>query len=288
MDPELQTFFQGKALEFMLQAVDLALEEDGQDLTSQALFTPRDRLEARITAKEPCVIAGLPLMNLILKRCASGRAEVEVNPLCSDGDRVQKASNIATLSGPALTILKAERVVLNFLAHLSGIATLTTQFVSLLGSSRTKLLDTRKTLPGLRYPDKYAVRVGGGHNHRLNLSDMIMLKDNHIDRAGSISAAVQAIRDRVAPCPPIEVECRNDKEVEEAVESRVDRIMLDNMGPDQIARVLKLVPDWIETEISGGVNAANISQLAKLGADFISVGPLTNAARSVDLSLTLV
>jgi nicotinate-nucleotide pyrophosphorylase (carboxylating) len=288
MDPRLQTFFQGKALDFMLRAVELALEEDGQDLTSQALFTPGDRLEARITAKEPCVIAGLPLMNLILKQCASGDGEVELHPLYTDGDRVQKGANIATLSGPALVILKAERVMLNLLAHLSGIATLTSQFVSLLGSSRTKLLDTRKTLPGLRYPDKYAVRVGGGHNHRLNLSEMIMLKDNHIDRAGSISAAVTAIRNRVAPCPPIEVECRNDKEVQEAVESRVDRIMLDNMEPDQIARALKLIPDGIETEISGGINAANISRFARLGADFISVGSLTNSARSVDLSLTLV
>lgn len=287
-DPQLQSFFQGRSLEFMHRAVDLALEEDGQDLTSQALFSPDDQLRAKIVAKEPCRIAGLPLIEPVLKRCAHSDTGVDISPLCAEGDQIQKSSVVVRLEGPALTLLKAERVILNFLAHLSGIATLTSQFVTLLGSSRTRLLDTRKTLPGLRYPDKYAVRVGGGFNHRLDLAEMIMLKDNHIDRAGSITAAVATIRDRISPCPPVEVECRNDSEVQEAVLSRVDRIMLDNMSQEQITRVLSIIPDWIETEISGGVNASNISELGRLGADFISVGSLTNSARNIDLSMTLL
>ncbi len=287
-DPQLQSFFQGRALELMHRAIDLALDEDGQDLTSQALFTTTDRLQARIVAKEPCTMAGLPLIEPILSRCGPGSSATRVGHHCSDGDQVEQGTVVVTMDGPALTLLKAERVILNFLAHLSGIATVTREFVALLGSSGTRLLDTRKTLPGLRYPDKYAVRVGGGFNHRLDLTEMVMLKDNHIDRAGSITAAVASIRDNLSPCPPIEVECRNDSEVDEAVQSRVDRIMLDNMTPSQISRALKMIPEHIETELSGGINVRNLNEYAFLGADFISVGCLTNSARNIDLSMTLV
>jgi nicotinate-nucleotide pyrophosphorylase (carboxylating) len=189
------------------------------------------------------------------------------------------------IDGQARAVLRAERVMLNFLCHLSGIATLTRQFADLLAGTRTRLLDTRKTMPGLRYPEKYAVRIGGGLNHRIDLEEMLMLKDNHIDRWGGIEGAVRRLRAIYSPCPPIEVECRTLEHVEVAVSCRVDRIMLDNMEQARLKEALSIIPGTIQSEVSGGITRENIRTIAGLGPDFISVGRLTHSAPSVDLSL---
>lgn len=284
---DFDRFFQGPARDFLLRTVDLALDEDGPDLTSQAVFGRQDRLQARLTAKQDTLVVGLPLIDLVLSRMGIEPAEWHVSRLIDEASFVRSGAILAEIDGPAETVLKAERVILNFLCHLSGVANATREFLQALQSSRTRLLDTRKTLPGLRYPEKYAVQAAGGANHRMSLSDMLMLKDNHIDRGGGISRAVQQVRQRYSPCPPIEVECRTFAEVEEGVSCGVDRIMLDNMDPASIQQALQLIPDGIETEVSGGVSLETIAELSTLGADYVSVGCITNSARSADLSLTV-
>ncbi len=280
------SFFQKDALQFLLQSIDIALAEDGQDLTTMALFSPEEHLRAWIIAKEKSLIAGLPLIKIIFSRIKEGQ-NVQVHNLVPEGSEVEPRQQITIMEGSAPCLLKAERIILNFLTHLSGIANLTNKFVQKLQGTKTKLLDTRKTLPGLRYPEKYAVRIGGGINHRLNLEQMLMLKDNHIDRAGGISIAVKKLRYTYSPCPPIEVECRTLGEVKGAVQCNADRIMLDNMTPSDISTALEHIPSKIETEISGKVTLANIDQFAQLGANYISVGCLTHSATISDLSMTI-
>ena len=281
-----EEFFQGKARIFLFKAIDMALEEDGSDWTSEALFTPQDQLTAQIMSKQRTLCVGLPLIKIVLDRIGD-YTPLKIQLHVSEGTEVPDGCQIATISGPATTILKAERVILNFLSHLSGIANNTKRFVLEMKNSKTRLLDTRKTLPGLRYPEKYAVKMGGGANHRFNLREMLMLKDNHIDRIGSISSAVSTLRKTYSPCPPIEVECRNLQDVQEAVQSRADRIMLDNMDPESIKEALFAIPKGIESEISGGVTLDNICDLAQLGADYISVGCLTNSAPTADFSMVI-
>jgi nicotinate-nucleotide pyrophosphorylase (carboxylating) len=281
-----ESFFQGRARQFLVQSLDLALAEDGDDLTSNALFSATDKMQAQLVAKEETLLAGLPLIELVISRLDTDPQDFSVQHLLQEGSQAQPGDRVCLLYGPAREILKAERVILNFICHLSGIANLTQRFLQELNGSRTRLLDTRKTLPGLRYPEKYAVQLAGGVNHRLNLQEMLMLKDNHIDRSGGITQAVEKLRQTYArDCPPIEVECRNLWEVQEACANRVDRIMLDNMGAQEIIQALQLVPKGLETEISGGVSLKNLSELARLGADYISVGCLTNSAPNADLSL---
>ncbi len=282
------SFFQGPARDFLLQGIDLALAEDGMDLTSQGVFAPDDALQASLVAKEETLVVGLPLIELIFSRLGEPGKQVRVVAEASEGSLVQSGDRVCVLSGSARAILKAERVLLNYICHLSGVANLTGRFVRELEGSRTRLLDTRKTHPGLRYPEKYAVRMGGGQNHRLNLSEMLMLKDNHIDRAGSISKGVEHLRAAYDPCPPIVVECRSETEVQEAVQAGVERVLLDNMTPRTIQRALRHLPQTVESEISGGVSLDNLAELGALGADFISVGRLTNSAPNADFSLQIM
>ncbi|MBG0775754.1 MAG: carboxylating nicotinate-nucleotide diphosphorylase [Desulfovibrionaceae bacterium] len=282
-----ETFFTGAARAHLERAIELALDEDGRDLTSEALFAPGDILDARIVAKQSCVAAGLPILDLVLARCAE-RGSYDLRLFTADGERVARGSVVATLRGPAAPLLKAERVLLNFLTHLSGIATLTATYVERIAGTGARLLDTRKTLPGLRYPEKYAVRMGGGTNHRVNLEAMLMLKDNHVDRAGSITRAVATVRAALSPCPPIEVECRTEAEVREAAACGVDRIMLDNMETSALRSALALVPEHIETEVSGNVTLETIRAVAEAGPDFISVGRITHSAPSADFSMQIV
>ena len=271
---------------FLLASIRIALSEDGPDLTSQALFTNSDILTAEIIAKSDTVIAGLPIIPLVLEFSGED-VETEVHLNLDDGDFAPAGTTVALLRGPAPLLLKAERIILNFLGHMSGVATLVRSYVEALKGTGATLLDTRKTLPGLRYPEKYAVLCGGGRNHRLNLAEMLMLKDNHIDRAGSITQAVQALRTAYSPCPPIEVECRTMDEVREAAALNVDRIMFDNMTPDMIREAMPLVPESIETEASGNVDLDTIAELGKSGVRFISVGRLTHSAPAADLSMTM-
>ncbi|MDR3641382.1 MAG: carboxylating nicotinate-nucleotide diphosphorylase [Humidesulfovibrio sp.] len=280
-----ETFFQAEARLFLLAGIRIALSEDGKDLTSQGIFSDNDLATAHIIAKDHAVIAGLPLIPLIMEFAG---CEFQHMLNVDEGDRVSPGTLVAAIQGPATHLLRTERIILNYLCHLSGIATLTAKYVEALKGTRTTLLDTRKTLPGLRYPEKYAVRVGGAQNHRLNLSQMLMVKDNHTDRAGGITPAVKKLREAYgSECPPIEVECRTLTEVDEAVACKVNRIMLDNMDLDQMREALGHVPTGIETEVSGGVNLENITAIGAVGPDFVSVGRITHSAPVADLSMRI-
>lgn len=290
---DFQKFFQGPALDYLVSVIDLALAEDGRDCTTDAVFSNQDMMHAQIRAKGEAVAVGVDMIPLILERTAQF---CNLEQTCSleldikDGQRVAFGDKIATIQGSARIILKAERIILNFITHLSGIATLTAQYVKALEGTGVTLLDTRKTLPGLRYPEKYAVLAGGAANHRLNLEAMLMLKDNHIDAAGGITAAVNALRNQYAPCPPIEVECRNLDDVREAVAAGVERIMLDNMDPDTQNKSLALIPSDIEAETSGNVTLETIRNLAMRAQrrpNFISVGRITHSAPAADFSMTV-
>lgn len=287
--PSFHTFFTGTALAYLEKAIHLALDEDGADLTSLAAFTSSDTLVADIVAKEPTLVVGLPIAAMVMDSCPNP-APYSIEFFCQEGDLIPVGTIAARITGTAHHVLKAERVILNFITHLSGIANLTARYVAALEGTGTTLLDTRKTLPGLRYPEKYAVRMGGGGNHRANLAEMLMLKDNHIDAAGSITAAVACLREHYTPCPPIEVECRTIDEVLEASRCHVDRIMLDNMPVDMLHEALSHIPTDIETEVSGGVTLESIRQLAlasPLGPHFISVGRLTHSAPIADFSMRI-
>lgn len=288
------SFFSGEAQAFLQQSIAAALSEDGPDITTLAIFDDLRTISAEVVAKEHAVMAGLPIVPLVLEMTeetlnAPPLAAWEWNPLVDEGDKLEPGTIIGELYGPARLILRAERVILNFLTHLSGIASLTAQYAHKLEGTGVILLDTRKTLPGLRYPEKYAVLVGGGSNHRMTLNELMLLKDNHIDAAGSITQAVEKLRAGHLPCPPIEVECRTRAEVEEAVACKVDRVMLDNMPPAVLAKVLPLVPENIKVEISGGINLKNIREHALASTtrrpDFISVGRITHSAPSADFSI---
>ena len=260
----------------LLSILELSLAEDGPDLTTEGVFGPGDRLQAIIVAKEQTIIAGLPVIPLVMDLCAAHPEELSYTwqSLAKEGEEVAKGSIVARISGPARQVLRAERVILNFVSHLCGIANLTRRYAEKLEGTGVRLLDTRKTMPGLRYPDKYAVLCGGGHNHRRNLAEMLMLKDNHIDAAGSMTKAVELLRGRYNPCPPIEVECRNLDEISE-----------------MLPEALEMIPSFIETEISGGVSLDTIRAYATVSTvrkpDFISVGRITHSAVTADLSMRI-
>ena len=271
-------------MEYLDRLIDLALEEDSRDLTSEALFTENDQAKARIRAKQVTRVVGLPIIPLILSRFPGA---VRVRFPEAEGALVPSGTYVALFQGQARALLKAERVILNFIGRLSGIANLTQAFCDRIAGTGVRLLDTRKTTPGLRYPEKYAVAVAGGSNHRLDLSEMLMLKDNHIDRAGGITPAVQRLLAAYAPCPPIEVECRTLEEVAEAAALPVQRIMLDNMRPEEMARALAMIPKPMETEISGGVALDTVANLAALRPTYISAGALTHSAACADFSMSI-
>jgi nicotinate-nucleotide pyrophosphorylase (carboxylating) len=283
-------FFTGDARRHLLEAITLALAEDGPDLTSRAVFSPADILTARIVAKEDTLVAGLPIIPLVLA-AADALESCVLDYGADEGGRVAKGATVCRMTGPAVALLTCERVMLNFLCHLSGVANLTARYVAALAGTKTRLLDTRKTLPGLRYPEKYAVTVGGGVNHRKNLAEMLMLKDNHIDRAGGIPQAMAALRkayqNSMKKMPPVEIECRSLEEVAQAAAQRPARIMFDNMDPATMRQAQAMVPPGIETEASGGVSLDSIAAVAAAGTDFVSVGRITHSAPTADFSMQL-
>ncbi len=291
MGAELFTrFFQGRARDFLLRAVRAALAEDGADLTANAVFPAEAGMRAAIVAKEWAVPAGLPIIPMILEETARLEAgDWSAHLLVEDGHELAAGTEVCRLEGSARVLLRAERVILNFLTHLSGVSGLTRQYVKALEGTGVCLLDTRKTLPGLRFPEKYAVLAGGGRNHRLDLSEMLMLKDTHIDAAGSINAAVARLAGAYAPMPPLEIECRTPAEADEAARCNPTRIMLDNMDPAAEAEALDRIPAHIEVEISGGVTLENIGRRARPASrrkpDFISVGRLSHSAPAADFSM---
>jgi nicotinate-nucleotide pyrophosphorylase (carboxylating) len=270
-----------------LKIVKTALKEDiGRgDITTDAVVSEGDRALGVIFAKEDGVLCGVDIAQMVFEQLDN---TVDFQKQLDDGSALSPGVTIAIIIGKASTCLKGERTALNFLQHLSGIATLTRQFAEGAKGS-IKLLDTRKTLPGLRIMEKYAVRVGGGFNHRFGLYDMVMIKDNHIQVAGNITEAVNRVR-KSRPKAFIEVEVNTHEELKEAIALKVNRIMLDNMPQNQIIQAVdqtRSAEDSIEIEISGGIKLDNIEQYVDCGADFVSVGALTHSAKALDIALKM-
>ncbi len=273
------------------QCVDFiarSLQEDigSGDHSSLASIPQGTQGKARMLIKEDCILAGLELAYTIFKQVD---ANLEVELLLADGDRVKKGDVGLLVQGSVHSILKAERLVLNCAQRLSGIATTTNKIVQLVEGLHTKILDTRKTTPQLRFLEKWAVTVGGGYNHRIGLYDMIMLKDNHVDYAGGIEAAItstQAYLKKNNLSLKIEVETRNISEVKQVLQvGGVNRIMLDNFSPTLLQEAINLIDKRFETEASGGITLETVREYAETGVDFISVGALTHSVKSLDISL---
>ncbi|NNF98876.1 MAG: carboxylating nicotinate-nucleotide diphosphorylase [Desulfobacteraceae bacterium] len=264
--------------------IDLALAEDigTGDITTDAIVAPDKTGAGTIVAKEQCVLAGLDVAKAVFARVDNA---IEFKPACSDGQLVAAGDTVVTLKGPLAGLLKGERTALNFLQRLSGIATNTHAYTRELTGSRARLVDTRKTTPGWRVLEKYAVRMGGGSNHRMGLFDGVLIKDNHIEAAGGIQAAVTKVRRELSHLIKIEVETATLEQVDEAIAAGADVIMLDNMDADQIKAAVKIVNKKALIEVSGGINRGNLKNLAASGVDIISVGALTHSARAVDLSM---
>ncbi len=263
--------------------IELAIAEDigPGDATSEAVLPPDLALHARIVAKSAGVVAGLPVAGAVFARVGPGLRFVAH---VQDGARVAPGDLVAEVAGPGREMLAAERIALNFLQRLSGIATLTRSFVDAVAGSGAVILDTRKTHPGYRVLEKYAVRMGGGQNHRFSLYDMMMVKDNHIDAAGSIAVAVERAR-ATFPDLPIEVEVRNLDELRQALPLDVTRILLDNMSLDEMRRAVEITAGRTPLEASGNVNLETVAGIAATGVDYISVGALTHSAPALDLSM---
>lgn len=272
------------------QFIKRALEEDIQDGDHSTLSTiPKDlEQSAKLLVKQDCILAGVELAEIIFKTFDKN---LKVETFIKDGETANIGDVAFIVSGSARSILSTERLVLNCLQRMSGIATLTHDWDSRLIGSKTKLLDTRKTTPNFRVCEKWAVAIGGGTNHRYGLYDMIMLKDNHIDYNGSITNAVKMAKDYIKKNKKklkIEVETRNIEEVQEAINAKVDRIMLDNMDIDTMTEAVKLINGACESEASGGITRDQLKDIAATGVTFISAGALTHSAENIDLSLKAI
>jgi nicotinate-nucleotide pyrophosphorylase (carboxylating) len=266
--------------------VERALKEDlgSGDLTTRLLFPKAVKAEATIQVKQESVLAGLPVAEAVFKKVDP---KLKFKSLARDGDRVMSGTIIARLQGDGRSLLKGERVALNFLQRLSGIATLTARFVEAVKGTGTTILDTRKTTPGLRSLEKYAVRMGGGRNHRMNLSDGILIKDNHLALAGDLKAAVQHARKKAPRGFTVEVETTCMKEIKAALLAQADIILLDNMTIPRLKEAVLLIDGQATTEASGGVHLNNVREIASTGVDFISIGALTHSAPAVDMNMDI-
>jgi nicotinate-nucleotide pyrophosphorylase (carboxylating) len=269
--------------------IDLALEEDlgaAGDITTRALLIGGQGGRAELWAKEPMVIAGLDAFARVFSRVDPA---VKIDFHASDGDAVARPRRIASLSGPLSSMLSAERVALNLVQRTCGIATLTRRAVRALGRSKVRLLDTRKTAPGMRQVSKAAVYAGGGANHRFGLFDGVLIKDNHIAAVGgSIAEAVRRARENAPRLVRIEVEVTSVRQLEAAIESGAQICMLDNMSDAQIRRAVRVAAGRVELEVSGGVTLERLPKIASLGVQYVSMGALTHSARAMDLSLEIV
>lgn len=251
------------------------------DITTDSLELVKTITQATIIAKEDGVIAGLNIFSEVFKQVDP---EINITLYKRDGDKVVNKEEVAKLVGNPVSLLKGERVALNFIQRMSGIASHTARMVEEIAGTEAKLLDTRKTTPMLRYLEKYSVKVGGGFNHRFGLYDMIMLKENHIRAAGSITKAVNMVKKNNCTYK-IEVEVTNLEELKEAVEAKVDRVMLDNMSLESMREAVKLYKGRVELEASGNVRLETIREIAETGVDYISSGALTHSYKSLDISL---
>lgn len=261
-----------------------ALEEDitSEDISTNAVMPKEQMGEVDLICKEDGVIAGLWVFERVFTLLDPN---VTVSLFVKDGDEVKKGQKMGTVAGDIRVLLSGERTALNYLQRMSGIATYTRSVAKLLEGSKTKLLDTRKTTPNMRIFEKYAVRVGGGYNHRYNLSDGVLLKDNHIGAAGSVRKAVEMAREYAPFVRKIEIETENLDMVREAVEAGADIIMLDNMSPEMMRDAVAYIDGRAKTECSGNVTKENVAQLAAVGVDYISSGALTHSAPILDISL---
>ena len=263
--------------------IDLALEEDiaGGDLTTESLIPAESQKEAVLIAKEDGVIAGLEIAERVFRRFDDNlQWKANVN----DGDPVTKGDLIVSFRGSYQALLTAERTALNFLQRLSGIATAARQYSQAICTTKTQILDTRKTLPGYRLLDKYAVRTGGAHNHRIGLFDLVLIKDNHIDICGGISQAVDQARKYVPESIHIEVETTTMEQVREALKAKADIIMLDNMTANMMKQAVVLIDGRAKVEASGNITLSRLPEIAATGVDYISVGALTHSVRALDIS----
>jgi nicotinate-nucleotide pyrophosphorylase (carboxylating) len=270
------------------RAVAAALAEDlgSGDVTSQATVPAKATFTVAMRAREALVVAGLAFAEHTFHQRSP---VVRITSLARDGQRLKAGASLLRISGPARAVLSAERVALNFVQRLSGVATLTAQYVAAAKGTAAQILDTRKTTPGWRSFEKYAVACGGGRNHRLGLYDLVLIKDNHLAalremKPNAVAAAVQRARKKF-PRLKVEVEADTLTQVRQAVEAGADIILLDNMTPAQLRRAVKLVAGRAKTEASGGVNLQTVRAIAQTGVDFISVGALTHSARAVDIGL---
>ncbi len=267
-----------EALEPVVRAA-LAEDVGSGDRTTDGLVPADARCKAELLLKEPGVVCGVAAVRAVFQALDPG---VRVEAMLAEGSRITDVpALVATIEGPARAILTGERTALNIFGRLSGIATLTARYVDLLDGTGTAILDTRKTTPGMRALERYAVRCGGGTNHRFGLHDAILVKENHLRIAGGIAPAVAALRNG----RPIEVEAETLNDVAEALEAGVERILLDNMTPEQVRSAVELVDGRTQLEASGGISLATVRAYAEAGVDFISVGALTHSARSLDVSL---
>ncbi len=268
------------------QIIDLALSEDIGlgDITTDNLIGEDIQGKGIIVAKEPLVLAGLDVAKKVFETL---NPDIEFKVDFNDGDEIKSGTIVLSVTGNLRALLKGERTALNFLQRLSGIATHVRSYVSILSNDKVKLVDTRKTTPGWRSLEKYAVRMGGAYNHRMALYDGVLIKDNHIAVCGGIKKAVEKIRKTVSHLVKIEVEVTNTKEIEEAITAGADIIMLDNMDILQIKEAVKLIDGKALVEISGGITKDGLSLLADTGVDIISSGALTHQATSVDLSMRI-
>jgi len=272
--------------QYIIKLIEEALIEDigHGDVTSEAVIPEETSSTAEIIAKQDLVLAGVLIAREVFRTLDP---QVQFTPLFHDGSRVVSGSVIAQVQGGTRMLLAGERVALNLLQHLSGIATTTARFVNALKGSRAEILDTRKTLPGLRTLEKYAVRTGGGRNHRFGLYDGILIKDNHIKAAGSIIKAMAGIHKKVHPLLKIEVEVKTLDEVSEALAAGATMIMLDNMTPAIMKQAVDIVGGRVPVEASGNVTLDNIRTIAETGVDFISSGSLTHSAPAADISMKI-
>lgn len=272
--------------EYLLdQLIDIAIEEDIStgDLATNALIGRGERAIALITAKADGVISGLAVAERVLETIST--EEYHFEPYLQDGDRVAKGDKILKIEGTYRDLLTSERLMLNFLQRMSGIATATRQMVDLIAGTKAQLLDTRKTVPGHRLTDKLAVKHGGGTNHRMGLYDMAMIKDNHIKAAGGISKAIKQVKATLPISVKVEVETTNLEEVQEALQGGADIIMLDNMSSEMMKEAVALIGNNAATEASGNITHERTREVAETGVDFISVGALTHSVRALDMSM---
>ena len=268
-------------------AIDAALAEDmpNGDITSESVIPAGSRSEAYFLAKEDGVLAGLPVASRVFQKLDPSIIFIE---RFREGAAFHQSDRLARVKGPTIALLKGERTALNFLQRLCGVATITRRFVEAVAGTKARILDTRKTTPGLRLLEKYAVRTAGATNHRVSLSDMVLIKDNHLRRVGSVSEAVRRARAAARPGMRVEVEAADLLQVREALAAKADMIMLDNMSIETMRQAVGLAAGRVPLEASGNMTLDRVRAVAETGVDFISVGALTHSAKAIDISLDFV